>query len=294
MPFTKNNIQQVRKDYENLCNLSIADILLCKTEGMEDYLEKNKALVMVSGGKDSTVVLGLACRAVGSENVIAVTAPFENDKSDILDTSIEVIKYFQIPTQNYIHSPIKVMAKDNIVCNSQDAIKDGLGNYQMQVLEWDKNKPEDRNLAARIRMLKAYYFAQKFNARVINTSNLSENIAGWFTKWGDCVGDYYPLSDLTASEVVLLGLEMSIPEKYMFRVPDDGLIGTSDEEALGFTYNELDKWIWKVKNQQNYPLDIYSGFDILPENMLKRFRDGHHKRFFHPQPLSPINEENND
>lgn len=291
MPFLKENIEKVRETYEKYhrTETTISLELKILIENMSKYFEQeenkgSKSLVMVSGGKDSTVTLGLAAKAIGKDNIIAVTAPFENDISDILTTSREIIKYFGIPEENYIHSPIKIMAKDYIVNNSKNALIYALGQYQEQVLEWDKTKPEDRNLAARIRMLKAYYLAQKYNARVINTSNLSENIIGWFTKWGDCVGDYYPIHNYTASEVVLLGLEMGIPEKYMFRVPDDGLIGNSDEEALGFTYNELDEWIWRVKEKQrlgdvNNIFDYYCGFEILPEKMKKRFESAMHKRF---------------
>ena len=289
MPFTKDNIEEIRENYkkthEFLISIELKDTIEQMCKYFQEEANKNcKALVMVSGGKDSTVALGLCCKALGKENVIAVTAPFENDTSDILKTSKEIIKYFEIPESNYIHSPIRIMAKDNIANNNKDAIKDELGNYQEQVLEWDKTKPEDRNLAARIRMLKAYYFAQKYNARVINTSNLSENIVGWFTKWGDCVGDYYPLGCYTASEVVLIGLEMGIPEKYMFRVPDDGLIGTSDEEALGFTYNELDNEIWIIEEKKRLGnikafLDPYECYELLPENMLKRYKNAIHKRF---------------
>lgn len=291
MPFTKENIEEIKKSYKLYQDIgdTISFKLKESIEKMTRYFEQeenkdSKALVMVSGGKDSTVTLGLAAKAIGKDNIIAVTAPFENDHSDILTTSREIIKYFGIPEENYIHSPIKIMAKDYIVNNSKNALIEALGQYQEQVLEWNMTKPEDRNLAARIRMLKAYYLAQKYNARVINTSNLSENIIGWFTKWGDCVGDYYPIHNYTASEVVLLGLEMGIPEKYMFRVPDDGLIGNSDEEALGFTYNELDEWIWRVKEKQrlgdvNNIFDYYCGFEILPEKMKKRFESAMHKRF---------------
>lgn len=292
MPFTKDNIEEVRKTYKEILGFD-ANISVLRNElveSMHEYFfrEENKrsqALIMVSGGKDSTVALGLACEAIGESNVYAVTAPFENDTSDILKTSLEVINYFDIPKKNIIHSPIKLNSKDSIVNNSKDAIQDGVtGRYYEEVLSWDKTKPEDRNLAARIRMLKAYYFAQRFNARVINTSNFSENIAGWFTKWGDCVGDYYPLKRLTASEVVMVGLEMGIPEKFMFRTPDDGLIGTSDEEALGFTYNELDKEIWTIREKRKFDdvesiLYLYKDFENLPEKMLNRFKSAFHKRF---------------
>ena len=67
---------------------------------------------------------------------------------------------------------------------------------------------------------------------------------GWETKWGDAVGDFSPLSGLTASEVVAIGLTMpEIPRKLVVKAPSDGLCGHTDEDAFGFKYAELDNYL---------------------------------------------------
>ena len=99
------------------------------------------------------------------------------------------------------------------------------------------------NLAPRLRMTTLYAISQSVNGRVANTCNLSESYIGWETRWGDAVGDFAPLAGLTCSEVIALGKELDLPKELIEKVPSDGLCGRSDEEAVGFSYDELDRWI---------------------------------------------------
>ena len=81
------------------------------------------------------------------------------------------------------------------------------------------------------------------NGRVANTCNLSEDWVGYATKYGDGAGDFSPLSQLTVTEVRAIGRELSLPSKFIDKVPEDGLTGLSDEENLGFSYDVLDRYI---------------------------------------------------
>ena len=99
------------------------------------------------------------------------------------------------------------------------------------------------NLPARLRMAVTYAVSQSMNGRVANTCNLSETMVGWETKWGDAVGDFSPLSGLTATEVVAIGLTMpEIPRELVVKAPSDGLCGRTDEDAFGFKYVQLDRY----------------------------------------------------
>ena len=99
------------------------------------------------------------------------------------------------------------------------------------------------NLPPRIRMSVLYAVSQTMNGRVANTCNLSEDWVGYSTSYGDSVGDFSPLSNLTVTEVKAVGRELGLPGHLIDKVPADGLCGKTDEENLGFAYDVLDKYI---------------------------------------------------
>ena len=88
-----------------------------------------------------------------------------------------------------------------------------------------------------------YAISQSRNGRVANTCNLSEDWVGYSTRYGDSVGDFSPLSNLTKTEVKLIGKELGLPDDLVCKVPSDGLCGKTDEDNLGFTYDVLDRYI---------------------------------------------------
>ena len=99
------------------------------------------------------------------------------------------------------------------------------------------------NLSPRIRMSTLYAVSQSNNGRVVNTCNLSEDWVGYSTRYGDAAGDFSPLANLTVTEVIELGEELGLPKELVHKAPSDGLCGKTDEDNLGFTYAELDKYI---------------------------------------------------
>jgi NAD+ synthase len=99
------------------------------------------------------------------------------------------------------------------------------------------------NLPPRLRMSAIYAVSQSLNGRVVNTCNLSEDWVGYSTRYGDSVGDFSPLSHFTVTEVKQIGKYLGLPIDLVDKVPSDGLSGKSDEDKLGFTYDELDKYI---------------------------------------------------
>ena len=99
------------------------------------------------------------------------------------------------------------------------------------------------NLPPRLRMATLYAVSQSMNGRVINTSNLSEIWVGYSTRYGDSVGDFSPLAQLTVTELKQIGHALALPANLVDKTPEDGLSGKSDEEKLGFTYAVLDVYI---------------------------------------------------
>lgn len=177
-----------------------------------------KAVIGMSGGKDSTIVAALCAKAIGRENVIGVSMPDEHQDSKL---AREICSFLGI---KFIEVPIWPM----ITCF-------------YNVAKTDQAK---MNVPPRLRMTVLYAIAQSNNGRVMNTSNLSEDWIGYSTRWGDSIGDLMVLSNYTATEVKSIGHSLQIPEDWVEKIPDDGLPGSKpDEEKFGFTYNTLDKYI---------------------------------------------------
>lgn len=92
-------------------------------------------------------------------------------------------------------------------------------------------------------MTTLYALSQSLNGRVVNTCNLTETLLSWETRWGDSVGDFAPISDLTVQEVKAIGYELGLPKELIEKVPSDGLCGKTDEEAMGLQYSVVDRYI---------------------------------------------------
>lgn len=202
---------------------------------IKDWFGKNgpdcKAVIGISGGKDSTIAAALTARAIGKERVLGVLMP-NGVQKDIGD-SIAVCNSLGIKY---------------IVVNINDGYKGIAGNALNALKDYDDyTQLSDQtlvNLAPRLRMTTLYAVSQTVKGRVVNTSNLSEFTAGYFTRWGDECGDFKPFINLTKSEVVAIGLTMpEIPRYLVEKTPADGLSEKTDEDRLGFTYDDLDKWI---------------------------------------------------
>jgi len=195
---------------------------------LRDYFEKNgkdcSAVVGISGGKDSSTVAALCAQALGKERVYGVLMP-QGQQHDI-DYSRELVEFLGIKR-------LEVNIKKTV-----DAMLESI-----KEADFSLNRQATINIPARIRMTTLYAVSAAVNGRVANTCNLSEDYIGYATKYGDAAGDFSPLSQLTVAEVKLLARELSLPEKFIEKVPEDGLSGLSDEENIGFTYAVLDKYI---------------------------------------------------
>ncbi len=194
---------------------------------IRSFFEENgpgcNAVLGISGGKDSSVAAALCVEALGKDRVIGVLMPC-GEQHDI-DMAYKLVHHLGI--KHYVVN-----------------IKEAVEGLKMAVpAEIEQTPQSSTNLPPRIRMAAVYMISQCCNGRVVNTCNLSEDWVGYSTRYGDAAGDFSPLCNLTVQEVKELGRLAGLPDDLVDKTPIDGLCGKTDEENLGFTYAELDRYI---------------------------------------------------
>ena len=207
-------------------------------EWIRKFFEENgpdcNAVVGISGGKDSSIVAALCVEALGKERVLDVLMPcgVQHD----IDMALLLVHTLDIPY--YIVN----------VGETVEAIK--------RSIPFELSTQSVTNIPPRVRMATLYAVSQSHNGRVANTCNLSEDWVGYSTRYGDSVGDFSPCSHLTVDEMKQIGRLIGLPDVLVDKVPIDGLCGKTDEDNLGFTYAELDRYIrtGEIENQAHKEL----------------------------------------
>ena len=217
----------------------------------------------LSGGIDSATTLSLAVSALGAKNVSGLIMPFKDSESITL--ALDHANSLSVETKTYDISEI---------VNSYKGISKSF-----------INKNSEGNLHSRIRMSLLYGEAFSSTNLVIGTSNKSELLVGYYTKWGDGASDFLPLGDLYKSQVYTLAKKLEVPDNILQRVPTAELWeGQSDEEELGISYKTLDKILLGLERQTpisvislktGIEIDSVSRIDALVKSTI-------HKRVFPP------------
>jgi NAD+ synthase len=181
----------------------------------------------LSGGLDSSVAAVL-CQRAFPKNTLAVLMPCYSNKEYIAHARLVADK-FPIPTRTVV----------------LDSVFDGL----LKVLPDDKIDPLAKRLAqanikARLRMLTLYYFANRLKYLVVGAANRDELAVGYFTKYGDGGADIQPLGNLLKGQIRELAQFLGIPQEIINKPPSADLWeGQTDEGELGFSYDELDRYL---------------------------------------------------
>ena len=228
---------------------------------IRNYFKENNVggvVIGISGGKDSGVVAGLFSEAIGSENIIGVTLPCHSINTDKTD-ALRVSNY-------YGFEMIDIDLTDTYETFKKQINK--LGRYTDSEL-----KNSDINVKPRLRMTSLYYVAALYSALrnktyiVAGTGNKCEEFVGYFTKGGDSVSDIKVIADLTVEEVIKIGEVLNVPKEVLYKTPNDGLSGQSDEEKLGVKYSDIAKYI----NGEELDDEVKLKIKRLHENNLHKF-----------------------
>lgn len=216
-------------------------------------IANSKGVVIgISGGIDSSVVATLCAKALGKENILGIILPCESKTKDIED-GILLAKTIDIP--------YKIINLDKTyiaLINAVNPVEERENNSIMA----------HGNIKPRLRMTILYFESALKDYLVVGTTNKSEWITGYFTKYGDGGVDFEPLGDLLKREVIILGRHLGLPEVLVNRVPDAGIISAkTDEDEFGFTYDALDTYI-----------ATGSGRPDIIEKIDKLYKTNNHKR----------------
>lgn len=243
----------------------------------------------VSGGLDSALVLALAKRAFGRE-CLALINPCHSIQEDV-DDALELVRLFDCPYKVVDLSPVydAMLASFR---SAEGAPESGCeGSASPASVEGSGNCGEtpdgpvastsgfpiplaEANLKPRLRMAAWYYYASLLNYLVVGGSNRAELYVGYSTKHGDSGVDIMPLGNLTKGEVREMAAYLGVPKKILEKAPSAGLWrGQTDEEEMGITYRDLDRYLLG----QPVPQDVR-------EKIERRHRNSEHKRRMPPVP----------
>jgi NAD+ synthase len=202
----------------------------------------SRGVVGLSGGLDSALVVFLAAQALGAENVLAVAMPYSASSPASLAGAQEVAAATGVRLETI---PIHPMAEP----------------YLNSIPEEDRVRRG--NVLARLRMVVLFDLSARENALVVGTSNKTELLLGYTTQFGDSACALLPIGDLYKNQVRRLARHVGVPESILQRPPSADLwAGQTDEEEMGFTYEDVDRLFLRMIDERVPPARLLEeGFD---------------------------------
>ena len=219
-----------------------------------------RAVLGLSGGVDSSVVCFLAARALGPENVLAVTMPYKTSSEATRRDSQAVVAQLGVQT---LDVPITDQI-DAYFARFPDAAQMRLANK-----------------CARERMTVLYDQSAAFEGLVLGTSNKSELQLGYGTQFGDMASAINPIGDLYKTQLRDLATHLGLPPAILNKAPSGDLwVGQTDEDELGFSYAEVDRLLFLMVDRRWQPAQlVQAGFDeAFVERVVRLVRRNHYKR----------------
>jgi NAD+ synthase len=246
-------------------DFSEAEKRICRF--IKEYVENAgaKGIVLgLSGGIDSGTIAALSSLAIGGDHVLGLMLPEKEtfNQKDIDDAKVVADK-FHLETQ---------------VCDMSAV----LGCFYSGIPVFDQS---DRlckgNVKARTRMIFLYYYANKLNRIVCGSSDKSETMMGYFTKWGDAAADIVPIMDLYKTQVRKLAIHLGIPEELALKPSTPALWPNQlAETELGIKYETLDLILYGLERFMA-PEEIASQLSIqksIVDKVKSRWLANEHKR----------------
>jgi len=179
-----------------------------------------KLVLGLSGGIDSAVAAGLAVRVLGPENVLGIMMPYSTSSAASLTDAEAVAASLGMKTEKVSIAPMADAFLADIP--AEDLVRRG-------------------NIMARCRMVVLYDRSARDGSLVLGTGNRTESLLGYTTMFGDSACALNPIAELYKTEIRLLSAWLNLPDSVLTKAPSADLWeGQSDEDELGFSYEEVD------------------------------------------------------
>lgn len=229
-------------------------------------------VVAMSGGIDSTLTAALAVEALGSDRVLGLGLPASKTDSVHATEARTIADGLGIEFHEIQLRPL--------LNTFEDIVDSELGG--------DADRVATGNVLARLRMLCAYYAANTRSLLVAGTSNRSELLLGYYTKFGDGAADLFPIGDLYKTEVRSLAPRVGVPRRIISKPPTGGLwSGQTDEAELGAEYRTLDRLLRLLVDREYDVEEAAERVDVpveAAEDVVTMYLDSAHKRTLPPMP----------
>ncbi len=223
-----------------------------------EYFRDNrakKAIIGMSGGIDSAVTAAICRTALGSENIMGIMMPCDSAFQDAIDAE-QVCRHLGILCLKY---------------DLEDVFDEWWLGYREEIaapcvkdtILPDINSMIPANAKARLRMLTLYATAGQAGGLVVGTTNKTEALLGYATKYGDGGVDIEPIMDFYKTEIFEMAAILQLPECVRTKAPTAGLwLGQTDEGELGMKYKAIDAYLkLRGRNVYSSAVELYTKED---------------------------------
>ncbi|MDO9511161.1 MAG: NAD+ synthase [Bacteroidales bacterium] len=244
--------------------------------GIRNYFEKlgfGKAILGLSGGIDSAIVMVLAAEAIGPENVLGVLMPSQFSSDHSVNDALKLAEI--------IGCPAKVIPIEEAYHSFDSLLKPHFENLPFSIAE--------ENIQARIRAVILMGLSNKFGHILLNTSNKSEAAVGYGTLYGDMCGGLSVIGDLYKVEVYELARFINrnmeiIPDNIITKPPSAELRPDQKDSDSLPDYEILDKVLFQYIENRKGPRELAEmGFEkTMVDRILKLVNTSEYKRYQTP------------